>query len=55
MLMPANLAMIDPCHITAHPISETRSLLDKWGRLHAVRSVLSLYCVGRLSSVAIWG
>jgi hypothetical protein len=38
-VMPTNNQLLAPgCDLSS---AETRSLLDKWGRLHAVRSVLS--------------
>ena len=39
-VMPTNHQLLAPGRDLSS--SETRSLLDKWGRLHAVRSVLSL-------------
>ena len=39
-IMPTNHALLAPGRDLSSP--ETRALLEKWGRLHAVRSVLSL-------------
>ena len=39
-VMPTNHQLLAPGRDLSS--TETRSLLDKWGRLHAVRSVLSL-------------
>ena len=39
-IMPTNQALLAPGRDLSSP--ETRTLLEKWGRLHAVRSVLSL-------------
>src|SRR5262245_47179494 len=38
-VMPTNHQLLNPGRDLS--LAETRSLLDKWGRLHAVRSVLS--------------
>ena len=38
-VMPTNKQLLDPGRDMSS--AETRSLLEKWGRLHAVRSVLS--------------
>ncbi len=40
VIMPTNHALLAPGRDLSSP--ETRALLEKWGRLHAVRSVLSL-------------
>lgn len=48
VIMPTNHTLLEPGRDLSSP--ETRALLEKWGQLHAVRSVLSL-----LASVAfIW-
>lgn len=39
-IMPTNRALLAPGRDLSS--SETRALLEKWGRLHAVRSLLSL-------------
>ena len=39
-ILPTNTRLLDPVRDRTSP--ETRELLEKWGRLHAVRSVLSL-------------
>ncbi len=39
-ILPTNTRLLDPVRDRTSP--ETRQLLEKWGRLHAVRSVLSL-------------
>jgi hypothetical protein len=39
-IMPTNHALLAPGRDLSSP--ETRALLEKWGRLHAVRSALSL-------------
>jgi len=40
VIFPTNRKLLEPGRDAASP--ETRSLLDTWGRLHAVRSFLSL-------------
>ena len=40
VIMPTNQRLLEPGRDLAS--NETRMLLEKWGRLHAVRSVLSL-------------
>jgi uncharacterized membrane protein len=40
VIMPTNKRLLDPGRDRSS--AETRALLDKWGKLHAVRSVLSL-------------
>jgi Domain of unknown function (DUF1772) len=40
-ILPTNTRLLDPARDRAS--SETRALLEKWGRLHAVRSGLSLF------------
>ena len=47
-IMPTNHALLAPGRDLSSP--ETRALLVKWGRLHAVRSVLSLLA----SLVFVW-
>jgi hypothetical protein len=47
-IMPTNRALLAPGRDISSP--ETRVLLEKWGRLHAVRSVLSLLA----SLVLVW-
>ena len=47
-IMPTNHALLAPGRDLSSP--ETRALLEKWGRLHAVRSVLSLLA----SLVFVW-
>jgi hypothetical protein len=39
-IMPTNHALMDPTRDLGSP--ETRTLLERWARLHAVRTVLSL-------------
>jgi Domain of unknown function (DUF1772) len=39
-IMPTNHRLLDPGRDLA--LDETRKLLEKWGRLHAVRSTLGL-------------
>ncbi len=39
-IMPTNHTLLEPGRDLSSP--ETRALLEKWGQLHAVRSVLSL-------------
>ncbi|TMG65210.1 MAG: DUF1772 domain-containing protein, partial [Chloroflexi bacterium] len=39
VIMPTNKLLLDPTRDRAS--AETRALLKKWGRLHAVRSLLS--------------
>jgi uncharacterized membrane protein len=40
VIMPTNKLLLDPGRDRAS--AETRALLDRWGQLHAVRSLLSL-------------
>ena len=40
VIMPTNKLLLDPGRDRAS--AETRALLEKWGKLHAVRSILSL-------------
>jgi uncharacterized membrane protein len=40
VVMPTNRKLLDPARDLASP--ETRSLLEKWNKLHAVRTVASL-------------
>ena len=47
-IIPPNHALLAPERDLSSP--ETRALLEKWGRLHAVRSVLSLLA----SLVFVW-
>lgn len=47
-IMPTNHALLAPGRDLSSP--ETRALLEQWGRLHAVRSALSLFA----SLVFIW-
>lgn len=48
VIMPTNHTLLEPGRDLSS--SETRALLEKWGQLHAVRSVLSLLA----SVVFIW-
>jgi len=48
VIMPTNHTLLEPGRDLSSP--ETRALLEKWGRLHAVRSVLSLLA----SLVFLW-
>ncbi|MBM4256139.1 MAG: DUF1772 domain-containing protein [Deltaproteobacteria bacterium] len=48
VIMPTNHTLLEPGRDLSSP--ETRALLEKWGQLHAVRSVLSLLA----SLVFIW-
>jgi hypothetical protein len=47
-IMPTNRALLAPSRDLSSP--ETRALLEKWGRLHAARSLLSLLA----SLVLVW-
>jgi Domain of unknown function (DUF1772) len=44
VIMPTNHALLAPARDPA--AAETRILLERWGRLHAVRSVLGLLATG---------
>jgi Domain of unknown function (DUF1772) len=44
VIMPTNHALLTPARDPA--AAETRTLLERWGRLHAVRSVLGLLATG---------
>jgi len=48
VIRPTNARLLDPTRDRRSP--ETRQLLERWGRLHAVRSVLSLLA----SIVFVW-
>ena len=48
-IMPTNHKLLAPDRDRASP--ETRTLLQKWGRLHAVRTVLSIIA----TALMLWG
>jgi Domain of unknown function (DUF1772) len=48
VIMPTNHTLLEPGRDLSSP--ETRVLLEKWGQLHAVRSVLSLLA----SLILVW-
>jgi len=51
VIMPVNRALkaIDP----EQPIPEIRSLLDRWGRLHAVRTLLGLASAALMAAASL--
>ena len=48
VIMPTNRQLLDPARTAETP--ETSALLDRWGRLHAVRAVASLLAVAILAA-----
>lgn len=53
VIMPTNKLLLDPGR--DHTSAETHALLEKWGRLHAVRSVLSLIASSIFLAVILRG
>ena len=51
-IMPTNHRLLEPGRDLAS--NETRALLEKWGKLHAVRSLLSLLASIVYVGLAVW-
>ena len=52
VILPTNNRLLEPGRDLAS--TETRELLEKWGRLHAVRSGLSLFAASVYLALLIW-